>query len=132
MKKSGLAPSVVGLVCVLVVAIGALSASARPQYNTQFKDKYIDPNSKDPAKVKLEKAFATAKCGVCHEGKDKKVRNAYGKDLEKILGKNEKAKDKIDKALDEVGEMKSDASNPNSKTYAERLKEGLLPVEPKP
>jgi hypothetical protein len=132
MKKFGFAPSAISLVCVLVVAIGALSASARPQYNTQFKGKYIEPDSKDPNKKKLADAFATAKCGVCHEGtKDKKVRNAYGKDLEKILAKNEKAKDKIDKALDEIADKKANEKDPNSKTFGERMKEGLLPVDVK-
>jgi hypothetical protein len=128
MKKFGLAPSLMAVFCMVAVGIGALSAQARQQYNNEFKDKYIDPKSKEPEKKKLVEAFTTAKCGACHVGtKDKKTRNAYGKELEKILSKNEKGKDKIAKALEDVEKVKLDEKDPKSKTYGDRIKEGLLP-----
>lgn len=128
MKKFGLAPSLMAIFCMVAVGIGAFSAHARDQYNKGFKERYIDPDSKDPEKKKLDAAFTTAKCGTCHVGtKDKKTRNAYGKELEKILGKNEKGKDKITKALEEVEKIKLDEKDPKSKTYGDRIKEGLLP-----
>jgi len=55
------------------------------------------------------------------------TRNAYGKELEKILGKNEKGKEKILKALDDVEKIKLDEKDEKSPTYGDRIKEGKLP-----
>ncbi|MCC7086638.1 MAG: hypothetical protein IT427_16690 [Pirellulales bacterium] len=128
MTKFGLVPSLTAISFVVLSGICVLSAHGRQQYNNAFKEKYIDPSSKDPEKKQLAAAFATAKCNTCHVGKkDKKTRNDYGNALGKILGKNEKAKDKIAAALDEVSSIKIDENDAASKTYGDRIKEGLLP-----
>jgi hypothetical protein len=127
MKKVCLAPSFVALVCMLVVGVGALSAHARQQYSKAFNEKYADPNSKDAAVKKLATAIATAKCNTCHEGTKKTDRNRYGKELSKLLSKNEKAKDKIEKALEDAAKIKVDEKDAKSKTYGDLLKDGLLP-----
>ncbi len=127
MKKFGFAPSFTVIVCVAVFGIGALSAYGRAQYSKQFIEKYCDPKSEDANTKKLAAAVATAKCNTCHVGTKKADRNNYGKELSKLLGKNEKAKDKIEKALDDAAQIKVDDKDPNSKTYGDLLKEGLLP-----
>jgi hypothetical protein len=65
---------------------------------------------------------ATAKCGVCHEGSDKKMRNAYGKALDALLEKGD-AKDtaKIDGAFEKVAK--------DTPKFGENLKAGKLPTE---
>ena len=66
---------------------------------------------------------ATAKCNTCHEGTDKKMRNAYGKALDVLLDKATDAKDtaKINAALDKV-------AADNAK-FGDNLKAGKLPTE---
>jgi hypothetical protein len=127
MKKFGLAPSLMAVICVVALGVGALSAHARQQYSNSFKEKYCDPKSKDPAVEKLIKAVETAKCNTCHVGKTKKERNKYGQELGKLLGKDQKDKDKITKALEDVEKIKVDDKDPKSKTYGDLLKNGTLP-----
>ena len=66
---------------------------------------------------------ATAKCNTCHEGTDKKMRNAYGKALDALLDKATDAKDtaKINSALEKV-------AADNAK-FGDNLKAGKLPTE---
>ncbi len=118
----------------------APSAWALPPFWKEFEAKYVKPDSAD----EKEKAFAaaatnakTAKCFVCHApGTDKKLRNAYGKQLSMILKKDnfkaERLKDEADKvkaeivaALDAVAAMKS--GDDKSPTYGELIAQGKLP-----
>lgn len=97
----------------LAVCLGS-SADARPNYNKAFQAKYPD----------LE-AAKTAKCGVCHEGMDKKVRNDYGKAFGKDLaGKKVMDADQINGALDKVA---GEASAVDGKTFGDLIKDGKLP-----
>lgn len=107
-----------GFICAAVV--GLLSATAdhaqaRPQYNKAFLAKY-------PA---LADAAKKVKCNVCHEGKSKKMRNIYGKALQKHIGKNEKDKAKIDAALTAT---EKEPSAVKGKTFGDLIKEGKLPA----
>lgn len=99
-----------GLVCGLL----AQPASARKQYYDEFKEKYGK---------ELGKTVDEAKCFVCHVGKSKKNRNAYGMALGKAVMKNEKDKSKINEALGKIEEEKS----ADGKTFGELIKEGKLP-----
>ncbi len=124
MKKAGLF-----LICgSVVVALSVNWASARPQFNAEFKGKYVKPDGTD-----VEKGFAKkvdmVKCLVCHgkkDGKeDKKVRNDYGKALNKLLNKDDaKNKVKINKALDTVYDEKVPDG---TETFGDRIKAGKLP-----
>ena len=111
-----------GLVCAIAVLAGSLlinaePAHARAQYLKGFIAKYPD--------VKQAKAV---KCGVCHPGKDKHERNAYGQALGGILKKeNVKEAETIKAALTEA-EAKE---GPSGKTFGELLKDGKLPCEKK-
>jgi hypothetical protein len=128
MKKFGL----MLLVAAFALGLSLSDSFARPPYKKEFDEKYVKKDSTVPA----EKAFATAaegaKCNVCHgknaEGKDdKKVRNAYGEALTKVIMKNEKDKAKIIEALDKVAKEKSKADDANSPTFGALIAEGKLP-----
>ncbi|RIK83313.1 MAG: hypothetical protein DCC68_04110 [Planctomycetota bacterium] len=121
-----------------LLAVAALSsirpntASAFPEFKKQFDAKYVGDESTDQQKA-IAAAVKVAKCNVCHDpnkGPDGKVskknHNAYGKALEKFIGKKDK-KDiaKIQDALIKVEAMK----NGSGPTFGELLKEGKLPVE---
>lgn len=96
---------------VLGLSLTANSAFAVKPFLDAFTAKY--PNVS---------GAATAKCNVCHEGSDKKNRNAYGKALSELVKKTD-AKDtaKINSALDKV-------AADNAK-FGDNLKAGKLPCE---
>lgn len=95
----------------IALVLTANSAFAIKPFLDEFVKKY--PNVS---------GAATAKCGVCHEGSDKKMRNAYGKALDALLEKGD-AKDtaKIDGAFEKVAK--------DTPKFGENLKAGKLPTE---
>jgi cytochrome c2 len=108
----------------MAVAVGAVAMSASPayavkQFYDEFKEVYVSNGTLDGA------AVAKAKCDICHEGKSKKDKNAYGGLLDKLLDRKTDAKDpaKIREALEKVAGEKS----PSGETYAELFKAGKLP-----
>jgi cytochrome c553 len=126
---------VLSLVCgVVVLGLGANAAQAVPAFDKEFKAMYVKKDSSDPAEKAFAEAAAKAKCLVCHgknaDGKeDKKVRNAYGEALDKLLDKKAdiKNKEKIVKSLEEFGKMHSDPDDDISTTFGDLIKEGKLP-----
>jgi hypothetical protein len=123
--KKGL---LMGLAVAFVVglAITADQASAIPDFNNAWKERYTKDN---PA---LKEKSDAAKCNVCHVGTDKKMRNAYGKALDALLDRKTDGKDaaKINAAFDEVEALKVNPDDENSETFGDRLKAGELPVAP--
>jgi hypothetical protein len=128
--------------CAVAAALGTKlpSAQALPPFWKEFEAKYVKPDSAD----EKEKAFApvaanakTGKCFVCHAiGQEKKVRNAYGKQLSMLLKKDnfkaerlqaeaDKCKAEIIAALDAVAAMKS--GDDKSPTFGELIAQGKLP-----
>ena len=75
------------------------SVQARPKYPPLFIDYYKD-------NAGLGAAAKEAKCNVCHDPKDKKVRNEYGKAVNKNLTKTDfdMLKDNADGLKKKVGE----------------------------
>jgi ABC-type Na+ efflux pump permease subunit len=127
MKKLVVLLFTVVVVCATFLGSYVGTANSRPQYLKAFNTKYLKPEGSAD-----EKAFAAevkeAKCAVCHEGTSKKNRNAYGKELAKLLiPPNEKDPAKIDEALDKAAEMHVDANDPKSPTFADLIKQGKLP-----
>jgi len=112
---------VLSSVCV-VVALSARPASAIKPFSDEFVAKYTKDNPD------LAKKVETVKCAVCHDAKDKKIRNDYGKALDKLLDKKADAKDKekIQKALDTVFDEKVPGKE---ETFGDRIKAGKLPGE---
>jgi hypothetical protein len=124
MKWTGILVLLAGAATLL----GAGAVHAIEAFKTEFQNKYIKDTPTDDAEKKLKEAYETAKCDVCHTGKDKKVRNTYGKALAELLTKKDKlAVAKIKSALDTVAGQKSDPTMPNSPTFGDLIKEGKLP-----
>ena len=128
------------VVCVVAAVVAHVRpALAIPPFSKEFEAKYVKPDSAD----EKEKAFAaaatnmkTGKCNVCHAPGDKKVRNAYGKQLSMLLKKDnfkaerlkddgDKAKAEIIAALDAVAALKS--GDDKSPTFGELIAQGKLP-----
>ena len=112
------------LVLALAIAAGLAPAPAFAikQFADEFKELYVKEGTP------LAAAVETAKCNVCHAGKSKKERNAYGEALGKLLDKkaDKDDKEKILKALDEVAKMPSMVAG---KTFGDLIADGKLPAE---
>ena len=124
MNRNGMHAFVLGLGIALLCGTMARPAWAIKQFQDEFKDLYVKEGS--PLAAELERV----KCNVCHVGKDKKERNAYGKALDERLDKkaDKENKEKIRKMLEEVAALPSDPSKPGSPTFGALIKEGKLPV----
>jgi CRISPR/Cas system CSM-associated protein Csm2 small subunit len=118
------------VIASLTVAILATTA-ARPafaikQFFDEFKELYVNAEGGDAEKA-LAEAVETAKCNVCHFGKSKKNRNAYGEALDEFLDKKDDKdnKEKIREVLEKVAAMEG----PDGKTFGDRMKAGMLPAD---
>jgi hypothetical protein len=115
------------LVVPVLLAFVSPALAIKPFYD-EFKKDYLD-NLKD-------KKFAEAvdkgsdKCFVCHQGtKSKKNRNAFGKEIGKLLTKKDgKDKEKMDKAFKAVLAMHVDPKDKKSPTYMDRLNKSEWPA----
>ncbi len=117
---------------VLVLGLGVALAGgglARPafaikQFQDEFKSLYVQEGT--PLAAEVERV----KCNICHVGKDKKERNAYGKALDERLDKkaDKDDKEKIRKMLEEVAGLPSDPDKKDSPTFGDLIKAGKLPV----
>ncbi|MFM8953502.1 MAG: hypothetical protein ACKOOF_10650 [Planctomycetaceae bacterium] len=114
---------VVGVVLAVAAGSSAREAFAIKQFFDEFKTVYVKDGTP------LAAAVETAKCNVCHLGKSKKDRNAYGNALAEKLDKKEDAKnvEKIRKALEDVEALPSDPAKADSPTFGALIKEGKLP-----
>jgi hypothetical protein len=104
---------VLAVAALVIGSVATVPATARPNYFKEFSGHYTEV-----------KAAAEAKCGVCHEGADKKNKNDYGKALGAVIGKSEKDSAKIKEALVKIEKEKSSVEG---KTFGDLLKEGKLP-----
>lgn len=112
----------------LTVATAAQTAVAIPAFEKVFKKDYLDNN---PHKEFAEEASKSPnKCLICHQGKHRKNRNAFGQELSKLLDKKKDAKnvEKISASIKKVLEMHIDPKDDKSPTYLDRLKEGKYPA----
>jgi hypothetical protein len=107
----------------LVASLAPRPAFAIKQFADEFKAVYVKEGTPLAAEVE------TAKCNVCHVGKSKKDRNAYGEALAQRLDKKEDKDntDKIRKALEEVAALPSQESG---KTFGDLIQAGKLPGGP--
>ena len=99
-------------VCSFLVVCVLLSATARPaaavlQFYKVWETEYLT-NHPDKDYAALVKKPAN-RCFVCHVGKKRTHRNAYGKQLEELLDakKDTKDKEKILAAIKKVGDSTS-------------------------
>jgi len=104
------------------------SAQGRPAYPNAIAEIY-----KDNTAI-VEKSKAMDKCTICHDAKDKKIRNEYGKaiskhfpgdDFKKIMAD----KDAVLKRFKEAVEKVASEKHSSGKTFGEVIKAGKLPGE---
>jgi hypothetical protein len=117
MKKVVLTVVAVVAAVGLMVGISA-PASARMQYKKAFDAEYMKEGSA------MHKALnGTSNCNVCHQGKDRKNRNALGVAIQKVLGdeKNVMDAEKVNAALSKAVKEKAPKSD---KTFEALLKDG--------
>ena len=111
------------LTAAFVLGSAAREAFAIKQFADEFKAVYVKDGTP------LAAAVEEAKCNVCHVGKSKKDRNAFGNALAERLDKKEDAKnvEKIRKALEEVAALSSDPAKADAPTFGQLIAEGKLP-----
>lgn len=124
MNRTSMHALLLGVGVALACGVSARPAWAIKQFQDEFKDLYVKEGS--PLAAEVERV----KCNVCHVGKDKHDRNAYGQALDERLDKkaDKENKDKIRKMLEEVAALPSDPAKPGSPTFGALIKEGKLPV----
>src|SRR5690349_12230891 len=112
---------------MISVTIARPAAAILPFYNA-FKKDYLD--KLDDKKFAEEVNKASNRCFICHQGKDRKHRNAMGKELSKFLNAKKDAKDaeKISASIKKVLEMHTDPKDEKSETYLDRLKASKWPA----
>jgi hypothetical protein len=113
------------LVVPVLLAFVSPALAIKPFYD-EFKKDYLD-------KLKDKKFAETVdkgaeKCFICHQGKSKKSRNAFGKEVGKLLTKkDQKDTAKMDKAFKAALAMHVDPKDKKSETYMDRLNKGEWP-----
>ncbi|MES1212978.1 MAG: hypothetical protein ABUL64_00185 [Singulisphaera sp.] len=113
----------------IVVGSTFNTAHAIAPFKKEFDELYVKTSKNEDFVAAAKKA----NCLICHgknaEGKeDKKIRNAYGKALAKLLTKKDKDDTaKIKSALETVAKEKSNPDDANSPTFGELLSQGKLP-----
>jgi hypothetical protein len=119
-------------VALAVLAATVVGGSARPafallQFYKVFDEVYLAKNE-NKEYVELVRS-KEAQCLVCHQGRNRKNRNAYGAQLDELLDKRKDIRDipKIKEALAKVGEMHSDPEDEKSPTFDELIQQGELP-----
>lgn len=132
MFRSSIQAMVAGVVVAVVVGTSSRPAFAIKQFFDEFKAVYVKADSADPNDKALAAEVETAKCNVCHVGKSKKDRNAYGNALAELLDKKEDAKNvaKIKESLEKVAAMSSEPGKADAPTFGDLLKQGKLPGGP--
>jgi hypothetical protein len=120
-------------VCLLLLAGLFVSISARPaaavlQFYKVWETEYL-ANHPDENYATLVKKPAN-RCFVCHVGKKRTHRNAYGAQMEEALEwkKDAKDKEKILAAIKAAGEKHVDPNDESSETFAQRIEAGKFPA----
>ncbi|QDU57695.1 hypothetical protein [Aeoliella mucimassa] len=120
----------VTLLLVFLASVGTERAFGFMEFHKEWVKMYIDEDDESEEMAEYEKLAAkgSSKCLVCHQGKKKSNRNAYGKLFEGKLSKDDKKDpEKIAKVLEEVGKMKVDSDKEDSLTYDEVIAKKELP-----
>jgi hypothetical protein len=114
---------------MLVVAGMSRPAMAIKNFCDVFKKECLDNNSNKEFVEEVTKEKNNA-CLICHQGKKRKNKNAFGAELGKLLNKKKDAKDKekIAASINKVLAMHVDPKDDKSETYADRLKAGKWPA----
>ena len=113
------------LAVFVLIALASPVFAIKPFYD-EFKKDYLDTLKDKKFAESIDKG--DSKCLICHQGKSKKNRNVFGKELAKLLTKKDgKDTKKIDAAFTKVLAMHVDPKNEKSETYMDRLNAGKWP-----
>ena len=114
-----------GIAILVLVSLLAPKSRAIKPFLVEFQTKYLEESENE----EFVKTAKEAKCHLCHIGKKKKNRNAYGQELEKLLDKktDKKDKEKIRKALDTVAALPADAKKKKGPKFGDLIAKGKLP-----
>lgn len=112
----------------LFLSTSARHAAAVLQFYNVWKAEYLANHPDQEYATFVNKA--ANRCFVCHVGKKRTHRNAYGAQLEELLDrkKDVKDKEKILAAFKQVGEMLVDPNDDQSETFAARIAAGKFPA----
>ncbi|GAB4142091.1 MAG: hypothetical protein Tsb009_12180 [Planctomycetaceae bacterium] len=105
------------VIAVLMLVNSQNKVQAKLKYLKAFQKKY----------PKLAAQAKKVRCGVCHPGKNRKMRNDYGKVLAKIFKKNPPANSK---AIHAALKKTEAAKNAKGVTFGSLIKAGKLPGSP--
>lgn len=119
-------------VCLILLVAVVVSATAQPaaavlQFYKVWETEYLT-NHPDKDYAALVKKPAN-RCFVCHVGKKRTHRNAYGKQLEELLDakKDTKDKEKILAAIKQVADKHFDPTDDKSETFVQRIEASKFP-----
>ena len=123
MRHIGLRLVLASLLAIVIARPSAAVTQFYIQYKKDFLDKHED---KDYAATVNKVAN---RCFVCHQGKNRKNHNAFGKHLVELLDskKDLKDKEKISTALKKVVALHVDPKDEKSETYMDRIKASKWP-----
>lgn len=98
------------------------------QFYIQYKKDFLDEH-KDKEYVETVNKSAN-RCFVCHQGKNRKNRNAFGEHLAELLDwkKDQKDKEKISEMLKKAVALHTDSKDDKSETYMDRIKASKWPA----
>jgi hypothetical protein len=114
------------LLVVPVLIAFVVPAVAIPPFYVEFKKDYLDSLKDKKFAEAMDKG--DVKCLVCHQGKQKKNRNDFGKVVGKLLTKKDaKDKEKIAEGLKKALAMHVDPKDDKSETYLDRLEKSEWP-----
>ncbi len=128
-RRQCLSVLLAGLVAGLIAGPAARRAEAIKPFEMEFYARYLKDSSSDPKDKAYVELVHNAKCFLCHEGKSKKTRNPYGRQLAELLNKDtdKENRQKIQEAMDRVARIPCDAKNPKSPTFGDLITSGKLP-----
>ncbi len=113
--KSGIT---LALAAAALVALLPIGANARPPYKAAFAANYA---------VKPGGNLDRASCNICHMGTNKQIRNVYGIEVAKALGKANASPAEVTAALKKIENM----LGPDKKTkFVDLIKADKLPGGP--
>lgn len=114
------------MVAMIVLGVAGPAHAILPFY-TVFKKEYVEKHPDKKFAEEVDKA--SNRCFLCHQGRNRKNHNEFGKHLVPLLDKKDDAKnvEKITVELKKVMAMNVDPKDKKSKTYLDLWKEGQWP-----
>lgn len=131
MRSPSVRAAAICLGAIVGLTIIAPPAYAVKEFLAELEAKYVNRTSRKRNDVLLSIAFEQAKCTICHPGDDKHKFTRYAGLIAWRVNKFDKdKKKKIQEALEEVGNLRSDPHDEKSPTFNALFKQGRLPPGP--